>query len=344
MSETIHIALSFNDPKGTYARHAAVTMVSIFENTSSPICVHVLHDDTLTLRNRAAFEELAAEYGQQLLFHDITALFVENRALLERMERLSKWSKGALFRLFLPEVCTDEKVIYLDCDIIASLDIAELWKSDLGQKTVGVVPDGQSLYSLSGASLTWRQKKIWSMWNIRDYEYFNSGVMLFDLGKLRREYDIFGALATFLELNARFVMAPDQDYLNWLFAEDKTILGEKFNRKRTENITYDNCTGYLWHMMWKPWSGYEHPALDDMYWKYLRKTPYCTTDEELLRTVLKDLAGSYYMHRHTISCLKRILKQLSENIFRVHIICLPFLLYCLLFHPDRSYRSCVRTS
>ncbi|MBQ8692167.1 MAG: hypothetical protein IJ520_03390, partial [Synergistaceae bacterium] len=44
-----------------------------------------------------------------------------------------KLTAGALYRLFMPEVLSGlDKVIYLDCDIVVNMDIAELWDIDLG--------------------------------------------------------------------------------------------------------------------------------------------------------------------------------------------------------------------
>ena len=44
----VHVVLAVYDPKGTYSQHAGVVMTSIFENTQSPVGVHILHDETLT--------------------------------------------------------------------------------------------------------------------------------------------------------------------------------------------------------------------------------------------------------------------------------------------------------
>ena len=41
----IHVALGINAP---FAKFAAVTMASIFENTKSDVTVHILHDNTFT--------------------------------------------------------------------------------------------------------------------------------------------------------------------------------------------------------------------------------------------------------------------------------------------------------
>ena len=60
----IHVALAVYDPKGTYSQHAGVVMTSIFENTQSPVVVHILHDETLTEDNRKKFIRTAEKYGQ----------------------------------------------------------------------------------------------------------------------------------------------------------------------------------------------------------------------------------------------------------------------------------------
>ena len=68
----IHIALAFHDPKGTYSQHAGVAMASIFDHTKSPVCVHILHDHTLTDLNRSRLHETAKSFNQQAEFHDIS--------------------------------------------------------------------------------------------------------------------------------------------------------------------------------------------------------------------------------------------------------------------------------
>ena len=56
-SDVIHIALAFCDPKGTYCRHVSVVMASIFANTSSTVCIHIVHDNTLRIADTASLRE-----------------------------------------------------------------------------------------------------------------------------------------------------------------------------------------------------------------------------------------------------------------------------------------------
>ena len=124
---TLHEALAVYDPKGTYSQHAGVVTASIFENTRSPVCMHILHDESLSRENREKFLSLAERYAQNVAFHDMS----------EYVKRLgpdilglvdNHFSQGTLYRLFAPQALTMEKVIYLDSDIVVNLDIKDLWE------------------------------------------------------------------------------------------------------------------------------------------------------------------------------------------------------------------------
>ena len=326
MSETIHIALSFNDPKGTYARHAAVTMVSIFENTSSPICVHVLHDDTLTDFNMDAMSDVAHKYGQSVLFHNIESAFNARKKLLSSFKRLADWGKGTVYRLLLPETVEVDKIIYLDCDILVTLDIAELWNVPIGDKAVACVRDCSGDYKKR--PVRWQDKLRCGFMDVEAAEYFNAGVLLMNLGKIRKEYDIIGSLGGFLNRYGRCVIAPDQDYLNWLFSHDKLMVDEKFDRMRWENFSEEALYGAIWHMSgFKPWTLFSRPYVDELYWEYLRHTKYCKSEKELVRLMLRDLSKESKIHRHSSDCIRRLLKQMRENLFDGSIWIYIYIIY-----------------
>lgn len=77
----------------------------------------------------------------------------------------------------------------------------------------------------------------------------------------------------------------------------------------------------------KPWVAYTRPYVDDLYWRYLRQTPYCVDEDSLINLMLKDLGSSVYVHFHSSNCMKRLKKQLADNIFRAHILTVPHILY-----------------
>ena len=317
--EKIHVALAVCDPKGNYTQHAAVTLASVFANTKSPVCTHILHDETLTEENRAKLKELAGNFGQEIEFIDVDPYLDTNKIDVSRLS--ADGFKGTVFRLLLPELFSEDKMIYLDCDIVVTMDIAELWDINLHTKAVGVVRDVHSLEYLEGKK-EWpkRRGKIWSMLGIEPGEYFNAGVLLIDLRKLREEYDFLKEVETFYAKYGKCITFADQDCLNAIFAHDKLLLDERFNRMRADNVTDKDLIGIIWHFSKiKPWAVYSRPKLDELYWKYLRKTPYCTNEDELITNMLKTLSSSKFIHRHSKDCLKKLKEQMKENIFNSHL-------------------------
>ncbi len=339
-NDVIHVALAFSDPKGTYARHAAVTAASVYENARARrVSVHVLHDETLTPVNRSALEELARKYGQDVAFHDAGERY---RKLNPKVENLGlQGLLGTMYRLLIPDLIDAEKTIYLDCDIVVDMDIAELWSQDLKGRAVGAVGDFFPLNSAGKPKISWSRKKVCSLWGIEPENYFNAGVLLLDLNKIRARYHLLEKLVYFFEEYGALAVNKDQDFLNWLFVGDAAILDERFNRTHPSGESESSVRGAILHMYCehKPWNSYTRPYADDLYWRYLRLTPYCASTDGLIRAVLRGIGSSRLMHRHSTDCLKRLGKQLKENIFRPYLSAVPLILWKSAkrrFLPGRS--------
>ncbi|WP_300260521.1 glycosyltransferase family 8 protein [uncultured Cloacibacillus sp.] len=325
-SDVIHIALAFCDPKGTYCRHVSVVMASIFANTSSTVCIHIVHDNTLRIDNKAKLQELADSYNQAIDFINIDNIFEGNRADVGRLS--AKGAKGMLFRLLIPDIINESKLIYLDCDIVVNLDIAELWRIPLEGHAVAVARDVVSLNCINGGRVGWRTRQLWNLWRIRCGEYFNSGVILMNLEKIRTQYNFFAEVEAFYSKFKKCTTFADQDCLNYIFADDKLLIDERFNRIDTCGADDDNVKGFIWHMAGeKPWVVYTRPHVDDLYWRYLRLTPYCNDENSLISLMLENLSSSVFTHRHSSDCVKRLKKQLADNIFHGHTLTVPHILF-----------------
>lgn len=336
-NDKIHIALAFCDPKGTYCRHAAVTMASVFANTKRPVCLHIVHDDTLTGDNREKLTRLSSSCGQEIDFINVENMLDAGSVDVSRLTL--DGARGTLFRLLLPEICAEDKIIYLDCDIVVNMDIAELWNVPLDGHAVAAVRDVWSLDYLKGKPLPWRLDKAWRMLGVKRGEYFNAGVLLLNLKKLREEYDFLEAVANFYAKYRKCITLADQDCLNHIFAGDKLLIDERFNHIDASGATEETLYGSIWHMAGgaaKPWVLCTRPYVDDLYWRYLRLTPYCRSENELIRTMLHDLSSSPYAHLHSSDCVKRVKKQILDNIFRGHIWTLPYIFTKGLFGVKRN--------
>ena len=70
----IHVCFGLYDKTGRYSKFTGTAMLSLFENTSADVTVHILHDDTLTQDNREKFIYLAGRYNQAVKFYNVEEL------------------------------------------------------------------------------------------------------------------------------------------------------------------------------------------------------------------------------------------------------------------------------
>lgn len=84
-------------------------------------------------------------------------------------------SIASLFKFLIPEILNDlDKVLYIDGDLIIKSDINKLYETDIANYYAAVVIDSGSVY--------WKHE-----FTKKVQHYFNSGVMLLNLKKLREE-------------------------------------------------------------------------------------------------------------------------------------------------------------
>lgn len=326
----IHVALAFCDPRGGYARRAAVVMASIFANTESHVCVHIIHDDTLTAENTAKLRDTAGAFGQEVRFINVSSMLDEN--VVDVSKLTIDGARGTLFRLLIPQLLDIPKIIYLDCDVVVNMDLRELWTADIGGSALGAVRDVWSIGYMDGEKIPWRLSLAWNALGIASDGYFNAGVLIMDLNKIRAGYDFLGEVGEFYRKYKKMITLADQDCLNYIFGGDVAFLDEKFNRINIPKEDGNEALVSIWHMAGgaKPWAFYTRPGIDELYWRYLARTPYAAGEDELICTMLKDLSSSPYAHHHSSDCIKRLKKQLYDNIFAAHIWTVPHILLSLL--------------
>lgn len=320
----INVALAFCDPGGTYARHAAVVMASIFANTESAVRVYIIHDDTLRAENRDKLLATADSFGQEVRFLNAGSTLDED--VVDVSKLTVGGACGTLFRLLIPQLIDVLEIIYLDCDVVVNLDLKEMSCLDLGGRAVGAALDVWSLDYLKGGKIPWRLNRAWEVMGIGRDSYFNAGVLLMNLDKIRNSYDFLGEVGAFYKKYRKAITLADQDCLNHIFAGDVRFIDEKFNRiNAPEGGADENTLASVWHMAGgiKPWALYSRPGVDELYWRYLTMTPFAAAKKDLISVMLKDLSSSEYAHAHSRQCLGRLRKQMTDNIFRAHIWTIP---------------------
>ena len=127
-------------------------------------------------------------------------------------------SRAAYFRYMLAELASGlDRALYLDCDIVVCSSIRELWNIDLGDDYIAAVED-------SGADMRG------AMLEIGLKNPFNSGVMLIDCAKWRRDgisAKLFGNTKELLKRGELVYL--DQDVLNYTFKDRVRFAPYRFN-------------------------------------------------------------------------------------------------------------------
>jgi lipopolysaccharide biosynthesis glycosyltransferase len=226
-------------------------MTSIFSNTQSRVHVTILHDATLTADNRRRFERTAERWKQGVSFVDVTERLLGFSAYADRVR--ADLTRGALFRLLIPEILPVSRVIYLDCDTVVNLDITDLWAAPMGNFSLAAVKDAWVRHRSN-------EKIRRRIMGYDTEEYFNSGVLLMNLQRIREKYDLArNAHDTFMRY-AHAITGADQDCLNVLFAKDVAFLDERFNRiLRNDPVLDDSIIHFTGVKPWKiPHNSHRH--------------------------------------------------------------------------------------
>ena len=224
----IHVCFCFSDKKGRYSKFVGTAMLSIFENTSAPVTTHILHDNTLTQDNRDKFVYLAGQYAQRVNFYNVEELCADKLARLKnifpKIDK-SRFTFGVFYRLFIPIVLPAEisKVICLDADIIATVDLNELWEIELGDKIFGVVTEAANKISAEKNFALCRSGVV------KGEDYFNNGVLMMNLDALRASEETIENGIKFIGERPQYDKVPCQDILNYCFSTRTAKLPVKFN-------------------------------------------------------------------------------------------------------------------
>lgn len=317
MDDTIHVALAVYDPSGNYSRHAGVVMESVFSNTKSKVCVHILHDETLSDINRNNFIKLSEKHSQEVDFVDVTEYMKKLNFDVDSLT--THFSRGTLFRLFILDLLTIDKVIYLDCDVIVNRDIKELWDIDVDGHYAGVVIDEPPRSR--------RRLFFCKYLGIDSSKYFNAGIMLINQAELKK--DTPDLVSEALEFFLRYpgALLPDQDFLNKKLFGHVVFLDRKFNYLGS-NLDYSDLNGKIWHLAGKkPWDIALGIGTDALYWKYYEQTPWCGS---ITDSILAAWTKSKYSHEKSASCFRKVGDSIKNSISPKSIT--PIYMLCLLFN------------
>ena len=196
-----------------------VMMYSVcVNNPDVDIDFHVIHDDSVTSKNRRDLEETVTVFkGKSIAFYHVD---VTKFPCFPNITMLSHVTQASYYRLMLPEILPKSirKVLYLDGDIIVRHSLLPLWNTDLNGHPIGAVPD------INEGNLEYYHRLNFPP----ELGYFNSGVLLINL-EYWREHDVVSTFMDYMQEYADKLQLHDQDILNIAFSGNKATLPIKYN-------------------------------------------------------------------------------------------------------------------
>ncbi len=266
-SETIDIGFGFD---ANYAPHTASTLASLVRHTRAQRFRFTMLHAGVDREMQRKIESVAPE--SEYLWREI------QDSDAPAMDAKGHINRATLFRLglekYAPADC--KRILYLDSDLTALRDIRPLWETDLEGRPIAAVVDAY----LDPAAFA-------RTWGLSGEDgYFNAGVLLIDLERVRKEKLFTRALELIAGRSADMPYS-DQDALNIVFWTRWTRLAPVWNIQRhmiipegEHALPTDRQLGQarpgIVHFMgaekpwlpntWHPWSW--------TYWENLQRTPF----------------------------------------------------------------------
>ncbi|MDR2191770.1 MAG: glycosyltransferase family 8 protein [Endomicrobium sp.] len=166
------------------------------------------------------------------------------------------WSQATYYRLLICDYVSGGKALYLDCDTIINGDICKLWNLNINECLAAAVTHNEG--GKGGG-------------------YFNAGVMIFDIKKLR-EFNFNEKWREYVKhISPNSLKFPDQDILNEVLKDNVFYMSIEYNamgqhyKYMFERNTADKILIYH-YTPGKPLNFDCPPSLRNLYFKYSKLT------------------------------------------------------------------------
>lgn len=286
--ETIVLTSAIDD---FYSPLLGALISSIAENTENKL-KYYLFDCGISLKNLNRFKKLSQKYNIDLIVKK------QDMNLLDKHKLTNHYSLAGYMTLLIPDILkelNEEKVIFLDADLIVLGEIKNLWDIEIKKESIAAVKD---YYNDSAGK--------WKELGLKDADaYFNSGVMLINIQNWSKD-SIKEKATDFAMSNPQLIDFIDQDALNGAVKGNYKRIDNKYNCTKTPypNLKIFNRKSFpinesqIIHFIgeeYKPWNFLCINSNKKYYWKYLRKTPWkFSVYKDLKKVTLKTVFKKYF--------------------------------------------------
>ncbi len=288
-----------------FVPQTAVMLQSLVSHSNKNRCYEIYAFGTdVSPENEEALRNIV-EVNNNCLFKyiNVSQFFAHKNLYTKDHVHIETFYRFVALKLF----SQTEKVLYLDADIIVNTDVAELFDIDISNKYLAAVKDidmaGQ--VGVNGNSKDYLREQIGLL---DPYQYFQAGVMLFNITEMRKHCDMDYLVNLISEADWRYL---DQDIMNHVFKDKICYLPQSWNvmmnwksdvdcrMNSIRNAPYTLYNEYLkarespkivhYAGYQKPWN---NPSCDfsTYFWYYARKVPFY---EILLQGLYMQIINQY---------------------------------------------------
>lgn len=264
----MNILISSNDK---YIFPAVVLLTSICLNNREEIMVYLLYNH-LSAESMSKIRKLTGQYrNTKIEFIGIPDGLFDGVPLGGRTNPYI--SEETYFRLAAGEILPSsvKRILYLDTDMVVNGDMTSFYHYNFQEKSIALVCED---YGLNIANQL--KKEVYRNLRLPErHRYFNAGVMLIDLERLRENYTLSDFM-DFIRANDKQLIFHDQDVMNKMFLSKVEYADyeryncrpffypySKKNNKRVEE-------SIVIHYGEKPWDISFCDMAGEVFWKYAK--------------------------------------------------------------------------
>lgn len=296
--EAVHIAFAVD---AKYMRHMGVAMTSLLvHNPAINFHFHIVYD-SMHDQDLGKITQLAQMYQVPVYFYKVVSA-----PMIESLRTVYHISKVVYYRLLLPYVLPQHltKVLFLDADLVCIGDIRKIWHIPLEER------------ALAAKAMPATNDQIVTL-TLKNGCYLQAGVMLLNLPVWRQQ-----------ELTKRVIeyLITYPDKTAWLEQDAlAALLDGNFAKLAGDVHTVIDCArgsgkitegSVIIHFagMCKPWQEWCPDDRKDLYWQYLKMSPWFEARPEQATTPYHSLlAARLEIGQGNVGTVQRILDRLLEE-------------------------------
>ncbi len=212
----------------SFVGHAAVAITSLCAHSDSALKIYCL------------FFNIPEERLSIIL--NITRRFHVEVEFINVGEQFSGWKTGfhfstaSYYRLLIENLVPENRAIYLDCDLLITCDLKDLFNIQLGNNFLAGCEDEKG-------------RKTSKITLADDDVYINTGVLVMDLDRMRTE-DFFNRARDVYESHTSQIVWADQCVINLAAAGRKSLLERHWNV-----MAHEQSDGNTLEALYEPFVG-----------------------------------------------------------------------------------------